>query len=200
MAFVRTHTWQYAPEYAQNALEAFIATLKKQKGISVVEAELPVLMEKTHTVHETIYNKALSYYFKNEHLQAESVSPIMNELITKGKAIDLPTYRKAIDDQMELLYAMDDFFGEYDVLISLSTAGEAPLRDVVEQPDPALMWTLTHLPVVSVPQFTAPSSMPFGMQVVARKYNDYLLFDFLDHLATQNLIPKKAGYCIEHSV
>ncbi len=196
VGFVRTHTWKHAPAYAQKALESFIAMLGEQKDVSVAEAKLPAVMERSHIVHETIYNKALSYYFKNEHLQAESVSPIMNELITKGQAIDLPTYRKAIDDQMELLYAMDDFFGEYDVLISLSTGGEAPPRGEVELPDPALMWTLTHLPVVSVPQFTAPSGMPFGMQVIARKYNDYLLFDFLDHLAAQDLIPKKAGYCV----
>jgi Asp-tRNA(Asn)/Glu-tRNA(Gln) amidotransferase A subunit family amidase len=197
VAFVRTHTWKHAPAYAQKALESFIASLAGRKDIEVVEAELPAGMERTHEIHETIYNKALSYYFKNEHMQAEFVSPVMNELISKGQEIDLPTYRKAIDDQAELLYAMDDFFSGYDVLISLSTAGEAPPRNVAEQPDPALMWTLTHLPVVSVPQFTAASGMPFGMQVVARKYNDYLLFDFLDQLDAHGLIPKKAGYCVE---
>jgi Asp-tRNA(Asn)/Glu-tRNA(Gln) amidotransferase A subunit family amidase len=196
VGFVRTHTWKSAPEYAQKALESFVASLAERKDIEVVEAKLPAVIERTHEIHETIYNKALSYYFKNEHMQAEFVSPIMNELISKGQEIDLPTYQKAINDQAELIYAMDDFFGDYDVLISLSTAGEAPPRDMAEQPDPALMWTLTHLPVVSVPQFTAPSGMPFGMQIVARKYNDYLLFDFLNQLDAHGLIPKKAGYCV----
>jgi Asp-tRNA(Asn)/Glu-tRNA(Gln) amidotransferase A subunit family amidase len=85
---------------------------------------------------------------------------------------------------------MDDFFKDYDILISLGTAGEAPLRDELEKPDSALMWTLAHLPVVSVPAFTGPNGLPFGMQIVARKYNDYLLFDFIDYLREMELIPE----------
>ena len=88
------------------------------------------------------------------------------------------------------------FFADFDVIISLSTAGVAPSRETTELPDPALMWTLTHLPVVSVPQFTSPSGLPFGMQVVARKYNDYLLFDFLDQLQLSGYIPSKAGFAV----
>lgn len=196
VGFVPTHTWQYAPEYAKKSIKEFIQKLSTHKDIVVTEAHLPSIMERAHEIHETIYNKALSYYFKGEHKQSDFVSPIMNELISKGNEIPLATYTKAIDDQMELLYAMDDFFGEYDVLISLSTAGEAPLRNVVEKPDPAIMWTLAQLSVVSVPIFKSPNDLPFGMQVVARKYNDYLLFDFLDHLRALKLIPEKAGYFV----
>jgi len=58
------------------------------------------------------------------------------------------------------------------------------------------MWTLAHLPVVAVPQFKSPSGLPFGMQVVARKYNDYLLFDFLDNLAARDLIPKTGVHIV----
>ncbi|MOA68739.1 hypothetical protein D3C78_1965160 [compost metagenome] len=54
------------------------------------------------------------------------------------------------------------------------------------------MWTMTHLPVVSIPVFTAPSGLPFGAQVVARRYNDLRLFRFLDHLAQRDLIPTQA--------
>jgi Asp-tRNA(Asn)/Glu-tRNA(Gln) amidotransferase A subunit family amidase len=99
---------------------------------------------------------------------------------------------------MQLIYATDEMFGKYDVLISLSTAGEAPLRDVPELPDPSLMWTLCHLPVVSVPQFTSPNGLPFGLQVAARKYNDYLLFSFIDYLRSNDVIPAAAGYALNH--
>jgi Asp-tRNA(Asn)/Glu-tRNA(Gln) amidotransferase A subunit family amidase len=76
--------------------------------------------------------------------------------------------------------------------------GEAPPREQTELPDPALMWTLTHLPVVSVPQFTSPNKLPFGFQVIARKYNDYLLFGFLDELRLRDLVPRRAGFYIHH--
>jgi len=194
VGLARTHTWQHAPQYAKDTLEDFFKKLSKQKGIWTEEANLPGAIAQSHQIHETIYNKTLSYYFKGEHKKSDFVSPIMNYLIESGKKIEISDYMKAVTDQNELIRKMDSFFKDFDILISLSTAGEAPLRDVVELPDPALMWTLTHLPVVSVPIFRSPSGMPFGMQVVARKYNDYLLFSFLDQLRSMQLIPEKSSY------
>lgn len=196
VGFVRTHTWKYAPVYAREALENYVKKLAEENGIAVTEMELPRSMENTHRIHETIYNKSLSYYFKGEHKQSDFVSPVMNELIQKGKEIKVEEFLRALQEQTDLIYDMDSFFENFDIIISLSTAGEAPLREITEFPDPALMWTLTHLPVVSVPIFTSPAGMPFGLQVVARKYNDYLLFDFLDHLRSLDLIPARAGYAI----
>jgi Asp-tRNA(Asn)/Glu-tRNA(Gln) amidotransferase A subunit family amidase len=198
VGFVRTHTWEQAPEYARAALEGFMQQLASSEGVEVVDAQLPQELNQAHTIHETIYNKSLSYYFKNEHRQAEFVSPIMHELIEKGKQTSLEDYTKAIDAQMDLLYVIDDALASYDVIISLSTAGEAPLREETEIPDPSLMWTLCHLPVVSVPKFSSPSGLPFGFQVASRKYNDYLLFAFIEHVRKQGLIPDAAGFALTH--
>lgn len=199
VGFVRTHTWEFAPAYAKKSIEEFIKKLSEERGVEIIDANLPKGMERTHIVHETIYNKALSYYFQNEYQHTTHVSPVMNDLINKGNAIPLDAYKQAIEDQMALLYEMDDFFSDFDILISLSTSGEAPLREITELPDPALMWTLTHLPVVSVPQFSSPNGLPFGMQVVGRKYNDYLLLSFLEDLRLRELIPERAGYAITHA-
>lgn len=198
VAFVHTHTWDKTPVYAKDAIESFITQLKTDTGVDVIESELPKEMGRAHIVHEKIYNKALSYYFQNEYKQAEQVSPVMNDLIQKGNRISVTDYQSAINEQMEMIYKMDDYFKDIDVVISLSTAGEAPPREITELPDPALMWTLTHLPAVSVPTFSSPNGLPFGMQVVARKYNDYLLLDFLDYLRGKGLIPSKAGYAVTH--
>lgn len=196
VGFVHTHTWKYAPSYARESLENFMRKLSAEKNIEIVNADLPMSMERSHDIHEIIYNKILSYYFAGEYKQSDLISPIMNELIRKGKEIEITEFVEALQAQTNLIYEMDSFFKDFDVLISLSTAGEAPLRDVMELPDPALMWTMTHLPAVSVPVFKSPSGMPFGMQVVSRKYNDYLLFEFLDYMQSLELIPVKAGYSL----
>jgi Asp-tRNA(Asn)/Glu-tRNA(Gln) amidotransferase A subunit family amidase len=83
------------------------------------------------------------------------------------------------------------------VNISLSTAGEAPMRNEMERPDPALMWTLTHLPFVSAPVCTSPAHQPFGIQIAARKYNDLLLFNFIDRLLVAGLIPETCNPILE---
>ena len=118
------------------------------------------------------------------------ISDIMRELIEKGKAISRSDYAKAIEMQDYLCASMDKLMQDYDVLISLSTAGAAPLRDVMETQDPSLIWTMVHVPVIAVPAFAA-GHLPFGFQACSRKYNDYLLLNFLDYLYGNNLIPAK---------
>jgi Asp-tRNA(Asn)/Glu-tRNA(Gln) amidotransferase A subunit family amidase len=193
IALVKTHTWQYTYDYAKKALMDWASRINKDVEIDVVEARLPANMENTHDIHAAIYNKTLSYYFKEEFKRAELVSPIMNDLIRQGNETTVEQYHRALASQTDLIYEMDEFFDDYDILISLSTAGEAPPREQLERPDPALMWTMTHLPVISVPAFTSPEGLPFGLQLVARKYNDLLLFRFAEYLCSMGYIPKSAN-------
>lgn len=190
IAFVKTYTWDDAFDYAKNSITEYVNKLANNKNIEITEIDLPSEMNQSHFVHETIYNKTLSYYFKNEYKNAELVSPIMKELIEDGIKTTVEEYHKALETQTDLCHTMDDLLSNYDAIISLSTAGEAPMRHVLENRDPALIWTLTHLPVVSVPMFKSPNGLPFGFQLVTRKYNDYLLFNLLDFLCNEKLIPQ----------
>ena len=190
VAVVKTHTWGHAPEYAKQALYEFAAKAAETPDIEMFEVDLPVGMEQSHAVHETIYNKTLAYYFSEEYQKSELVSPVMNKLILSGMGISVESYHAALKRQDELIHLMDGFLQDYDVMISLSTAGEAPPRNEMERPDPALMWTLTHLPVVSAPICTSPTHKPFGIQFAARKYNDLLLFNFIDHLRLAGMLPE----------
>jgi Asp-tRNA(Asn)/Glu-tRNA(Gln) amidotransferase A subunit family amidase len=192
VAFVRTHLWDKAYPYAKKAITSWISRLAEEKDITVAETELPESMAESHRVHATIYNKTLSYYFKEEFKQNQLVSAIMNDLIVQGNSLSVAEYQSALKRQVELESDMDLFMKDYDIMISLSTAGEAPLRDEVERPDPALMWTLTHLAVVSAPLFVSPKGLPFGAQIVARRYNDPLLFKFCRTLNERGLIPDRS--------
>lgn len=198
VAVVRPHVWAHVPGYADAALTAWCAKLKAHPRFELIEATLPAPMAAAHTVHETIYNKALAYYFKEEFKRSELISPIMNRLITAGQLVSVAQYEAALDEQVVLSRLMDTFFtggsGEssippaFDVMLTLSTAAEAPLRSVEESPDSALMWTLTHLPAVSAPVFSSPDGLPYGLQLVARRYNDPLLFRFIAELEQSGLL------------
>ena len=84
---------------------------------------------------------------------------------------------------------MDTFLAEYDAAFSLAATGIAPRWEEWEQIDPSLMWTMTHLPVVCAPAFTGPQGLPFGVQVLARRFDDYGLFAFVDMLCRQEVLP-----------
>ena len=193
IAFVKTYTWDHAFDYAKDAILKFVKKLSETDGIEVTEAELPEDIQSAHIVHERIYDKTLAYYFQEEFKKPEHVSSIMNEIISRGNLISVSEYHQALKDQEKIVSGMDDFFDNYDIIVSLSTAGEAPDRNETERPDPSLIWTLSHLPVVSSPAFISPDGLPFGIQFAARKYNDLLLFRFLDRLRESGIIPDGAN-------
>jgi len=179
VGLVRPHVWAHAPAYARQAMTAWAAKLGADPRFQLVETVLPPEMADSHALHATIYNRALAYYFQAEFQKAELVSPVMNGLIEAGRRISQVEYVQALDRQVELARVMERFTRDFDVLVTLSTAGEAPLRQVEELPDSALMWTLTQLPAISAPVFKSPAGLPFGVQLVARRYNDPLLLKFV---------------------
>ncbi len=137
-----------------------------------------------------IYDKTLSYYFQEEFKKPEFIPPVMNEIFERGNKITVDQYHTSLKDQEKIAFAMEEYFKDVDIVISLSSAGAAPLRNENEKPDPSLMWTLSHLPVISCAVFVSPDGLPFGIQITARKYNDLLLFRFTDHIRKNGLIPE----------
>ena len=189
VGFVRPHVWQYAPDHAKAALAQWLQRLQADPRFEVVDATLPEELAECHRVHATIYNRALAYYFKDEFTKSELVSPVMNALITAGQSISPKAYASALDRQVELARAMERVARGHDVLVTLSTAGEAPLRHIEEQPDASLMWTLTQLPSISAPVFRSPRGLPFGLQLAARRYNDPLLLRFVQEAVQRGHLP-----------
>ncbi len=189
VGFVRPHVWQHAPTHAQVALVDWLKALQADERFDVVPATLPEEMAECHPLHATIYNRALAYYFKQEFQQAELVSPVMNALIEAGNKVSPQGYRAALARQVELARLMERYTQGFDVLVTLSTAGEAPLRHLEERPDSALMWTLAQLPSVNAPVFKGPLGLPFGLQIVARRYNDPLLLKFVAEAVQRGHLP-----------
>lgn len=178
--------WHQAAPYARNALEAFAVAVGEQAEVE--EVRLPERFNGAHDLHARIYNKTLAYYFREEFEQNQLISEVLNEMIVAGQRVTLEQYRQALDGQAALARELESIFERYDVLLSLSTAGAAPPWGEADIPDTALVWSLCGVPVVSAPAFTAPTGMPFGVQVVARRYNDYLLFAVLHLLEERGLI------------
>jgi Asp-tRNA(Asn)/Glu-tRNA(Gln) amidotransferase A subunit family amidase len=157
-------------------MRAFADRLGGLEDAEVEEASLPAEVERAHEIQRVLYHRSLAYYFREEAKQRLRLSPIMREILEDGERISPEEYRAALEEQVRLQRAMERFFDRYDLLVSHAVAGEAPLRAETEKPDPALIWTLAHLPVVCAPAFVGPSGLPLGVQVVGRKYEDPKLF------------------------
>jgi len=199
VGFVKTHTWETATVYAQNAIEGLASRIDQEDGFEVEYIEWPCDLESAHEIHSTIYNKSLSYYFQNEAKTSSEISPIMKEMIGAGQSIGAEEYFIALRQQEAFCESLDDLLSEYDFVLSLATSSSAPLRGVVELPDPSLIWTLGHLPSVTSPAFRCPSNMPFGAQFTSRRWNDYLLLQGIEELVDLGILPQGSQQIVRHS-
>jgi Asp-tRNA(Asn)/Glu-tRNA(Gln) amidotransferase A subunit family amidase len=191
IAFVRTYVWGEAERYTQKSIEGFAASVARIKGVSLTEAELPSEFNETHDIHAAIYNKALSYYFKEEREKyPDKVSDVFRRMTEEGSKLSVEDYRKNLERQAGLTIALDEFLSHYDAIITISTSGEALPKELYlqEKRDTSLIWTTCRVPSITVPLFKGPAGLPFGLQVVARRYNDYRLLSLLKFLQTSGAI------------
>jgi len=190
VGLAKTPHWDEAPAYARNALAQFGERVRRER-IELVMVELPPSFREAHAVHGTIYDCDLSYYFRNEmHIDESQLSAQLREIISRGRAIPGEAYREALRRQAALVHELDEFFERerLDALLSLSSYGEAPVVEPVPFCDPCALFTLCAVPALNLPVFTGPTGLPFGAQLVGRKYADRLLLGFVEHLAAAEIL------------
>lgn len=127
--------------------------------------------------------------------------PLYHGMISRGARISPDAYENAIEKQRVLSGLLDGEFADCDAILTSSTHGIAPKRMEPDKPDTCLVWTLCGVPAINVPLFRGPQGMPFGAQIVGRRFNDYLLLKFagfLDVLQTGNR--KMEGYRLADSL
>ena len=182
VALVPVLTRKFSEPYAYNTLACFIERIGKNKEIELLPADLPAEFDNVHDIHTTIYEKSLSYYFQKEFGNTNFISSIIYEMISRGNRISVLEYESALEKQNVLYKLADSYFNNCDVLLTLSTQGIAPKLKENDKSDTCLIWTLCGLPVISMPIFKGPDGMPFGLQMVGRRYSDYLLLNFAEFL------------------
>jgi Asp-tRNA(Asn)/Glu-tRNA(Gln) amidotransferase A subunit family amidase len=190
IAFVHTPVWGHAQEYTKEAMVKFAEKISTLDKVDLDMVELPGVFTTVHDVHARIYEKALSYYFQEEYQEhGDQVSKLFRDMVERGMQVSHEKYLEGLEQQTFITAELDRFFDQYDIVLSHSTAGEAPLvSSNNEPPDPCLIWTFCHTPSVNLPIFTGPNGMPFGAQLVSRRYHDYYLLDFMDYLNQEGLL------------
>ena len=190
VGLLRGPKWENAEPYARQALEDFGRRLAGVPEVEVDEMAMPASFGRAHEIHATIYDRTLAYYFKEEFAAQTLVSPIMYDIVQRGNRLTLDQYKAALAAQNTLARECDEFLdGRYDIIVDLSTGGEAPKGlDSHDRLDNCLIWTLCGIPAINLPVFTGPLGLPFGAQIFARRYNDYLLLNFARHLQAHGLV------------
>jgi Asp-tRNA(Asn)/Glu-tRNA(Gln) amidotransferase A subunit family amidase len=189
IGIIKHPKWDEASIYAKDQFSHWCATLKNPR-LEVEEITLPSFCDTIHATHQTIYDKSLAYYFKEEYVKHELMSPIFDDIIQQGNKISKIQYQEALEKQSHETREFDKWMDSYDILITLATADEAPIGlTTPDIPDANLIWTYLGLPIATLPVLKGQNNLPIGINAVAAKYNDKLLLEFLSYLSFLTLLP-----------
>jgi len=186
--FVKSLVWDQAEIYAQKHIQDFVKKITEDPSFQVEELILPKEFSLAHKMHQIIYAVSLGYYFRDELKNKSLVSDVFYDLATQAKKISTEQFHDALEYQSKIRNILDDLFKEFDIILSLSTCGHAPLINEREKDDPSLIWTMCGNPAISMPAIKTKNELPMGIQAISRRYNDKLLLNFVNLLHKKNFI------------
>lgn len=188
VGLLKTHVWNDAKSYVKDSVISLAMKINQSKNFVVSELEWPEQFSECHDIHSIIYEKSLSYYFEKEKEFYSDISPIMADMIERGTRIQKNQYLQALNFQNEYQKKINILLADYDLVLTIGTSSSAPNRNESEIVDPSLLWTMAHIPSVAVPAGICPDNLPFAVQFISKKWNDYTLLFAIEDLIDNKII------------
>jgi Asp-tRNA(Asn)/Glu-tRNA(Gln) amidotransferase A subunit family amidase len=163
----RTMNWKEAQPESVDALESAARSLAAA-GAKVHDVEMPAVFTDINQSFNIISGaEALRAMAAEARDHFSTLNQWIRDSLTAAKRVDRAQFDKAQFHVVQCQRAMAEVFAGCDAIITPSTAGEA-VADVVSVSNSAFnrIWTLLHVPCVTIPAFTGPNGMPVGLQVV----------------------------------
>lgn len=178
IGFCRTHLWSRLEPYTARLLEDGAERLARA-GARVEEVTLTGEFEHILDLHRAIasFEFARNFTYEIEHHWDQISLGLRNGRLRDGLACRFETYREAQVVVEICRRKLDAVFAPYDVLLTASAAGEAPVG-LQSTGDASLcaLWTAMHVPAMTLPVFTGPHALPVGAQLIGKRHEDRALF------------------------
>lgn len=188
------YLWRNYQGYVKESFESLVDGLRRKADLEVVDVRDGGFFDSSHEIHSTLYDKSLSYYFREESANKDVISSTLYEMVEHGRKISAIEFHEALNAQSELREAFERNYAEYDVIFTPATANIAPKRNAYrEVDDTGLVWSLLGAPALSIPAFQGPDKMPFGLLAAGRRYSDLKLMAIVRRLLENHEIQLCAG-------
>jgi Asp-tRNA(Asn)/Glu-tRNA(Gln) amidotransferase A subunit family amidase len=174
----RTPLWDLAEPATKHAVEDAAARLA-QAGAELRDVTLPDDFAGLKVAaRETINN-----YERSKSMAAEwashrdLISAKLRRCIELGTEMPYQDYLAAIRLGESCRARLPAVLEGFDILLAPCVHGEAPVG-LQSTGDPTFqaIWTILHVPTMSLPTHRGPSRLPVGIQLVARRHDDQRLF------------------------
>lgn len=180
-AFAKLPGWEQADPQMIAATENLAALLGEQ----CFEVSLPNLDEVSAIRERINFAEMAKCYYGLERRGRDLRLDKLKAAIDQGKPVLARDYIAALDWREPINAGMDAVFAGCDVILCPAALGTAPkgLSDTGSAVFNGL-WTLTGMPAVTLPVFTAQNGMPMGIQLIGRRGDDARLLRTARWLAT----------------
>ncbi len=172
----RTYIWSLAQRETRDCVAKVVAQIEAA-GVHVEEFELPPhfadLTEARAIVNDVERARSLAW---EGTAHRDKLSPGLVKTMERGSAISDRDYRDALWQVASARIEVDLILRRYDVVVTAAVNGEAPLGlHYTGDPSFQALWTLLHVPSITLPAHRGPNGMPVGIQMIAPAGNDSML-------------------------
>jgi Asp-tRNA(Asn)/Glu-tRNA(Gln) amidotransferase A subunit family amidase len=179
LALCRTPHWDKAQPEGRVILEE-AANRLRAAGAEVIESELPnscahvAEIQTRHSYFEAPRNHAPERY---RH-EAQLSLALREGRIAGGKRLSLGEFRAAWREADAMRAAANNWAGGFDAILTLPAPGQAP-KTLASTGDAIFngLWTLLHMPCLTLPAGEGPDGLPVGVQLVGKRHSDARLLD-----------------------
>lgn len=170
LALVCGPGWETAATDARTALDALLSSLP----MVVPELSLPDVFDRALEVTLGLLNTHLASRFGNLPPQDFALlCPPLRAGVEAGRALSAVRYLELDNMANRLAATAATLFEHHDVLVTLSTLGEATrLEDGPGSGVMSMPWSLCGLPTVSLPLLYGTHGLPIGVQLIGPRGGD----------------------------
>ncbi len=166
----------YRDRYSTDAAEGFEELLDAMSGM-VERIPAPQSFAALIPCHKIIHEYELIRALDNEIKHHwDKISDTVKPTIEAAQAITDEQYQEALHIRTAAVEWFEQFFHDYDAIVTPSALSEAPLMGSTGDPVCCTIWTLCGLPCISMPLLSGENGLPIGVQLVgALRQDDRLL-------------------------
>jgi len=161
----------------EDSKEGFEEIKDELKG-KVDEIELPEGFINIPKWHKIIMESDMAQSFSKEYKNSKNkLSDKIVEAIERGTKYTSIEYNDALSKIEIANTYFNQFFHDYDAILTPSANGEAP-RGLDSTGDPVFstIWTFCGMPSITLPLLQGKNGLPVGVQLVSSLYDDERLF------------------------
>jgi amidase len=173
IAVVKTQKWPVASDAQRQHFVECIMKLQAA-GARVREVTLPRLFDGAwDNVMTILAHEAVKSFGSIESRHRIRLSPVLMELLDRGRAVTPDQYAKALARRDEYRRWLDRVFEQFEAIATIPAPGEAP-EGLGSTGDAVFnsLWTQAAMPAVTIPTGRGPRGLPLGFQVVGRYRED----------------------------